>query len=219
MEKVRYERDSEKYLLTLENLNIDEKMSGVAWRNMIEIRLPLEARRRWVHKKFSLDSEFVEAVRRCSKAEISFKEQLGLERTHDNPREKGWGRGERNKNITFKKNKIKPAWNKTRKNYTPEEKKLYAEKRNQATKGNNQGKVEPTDWNAAHKDINPETRQQRGRAGQCTRCGMTNHTWRQCRRCYGGSNILRTSEYTRPVRLSVWGIRLGRRDSKSKDKR
>ena len=64
----------------------------------------------------------------------------------------------------------------------PEEKRLYAEKRNQATKGNNQGKVEHTDWNAAHKDIKPETRQQRGRAGQCTRCGMTNHTWKQCRR-------------------------------------
>ena len=52
-----------------------------------------------------MDSEFVEAVRRCIKAEESFKEQLGLEKTHDNPREKGWGRGQRNKNITFKENK------------------------------------------------------------------------------------------------------------------
>ena len=36
--------------------------------------------------------------------------------------------------------------------------------------------------------------------------------------CYGGSNILKASEYTRPVRLGVWRIRLGRQDSKSKDK-
>ena len=43
MEKARYEGDIEKYLLTLENLNIDEEMSGMAWRNMIEKRLPLEA--------------------------------------------------------------------------------------------------------------------------------------------------------------------------------
>ena len=142
----------------------------------------MEARRRWAHKKFNLDSEFVEAVRRCTKAEESFKEQLGLEKPHDNPREKGWRRGERNKNITFKENKPKPAWNKSRKNYTPEENRLYAEKRNQATNGNNQGKVEHTDWNAAHKDIKPDTRHQRGRAGECTRCGMTNHRWRQCRR-------------------------------------
>ena len=125
MEKVRYKGDIEKYLLTLENLNIDAEMSGVAWRNMIEKRLPLEARRRWAPKKFDLDSEFVEAVRRCTKAEELFKEQLGLEKTHNNPREKGWGRFERNKNITFKENKPKPTWNKNRKNYTPKEKRLY----------------------------------------------------------------------------------------------
>ena len=47
MEKVRYEGDIEKYLITLENLNIDTEMSGVAWRNMIEKRLHLEARSRW----------------------------------------------------------------------------------------------------------------------------------------------------------------------------
>ena len=74
MEKIRYEGDIEKYLQTLENLNIDAEMSGVAWRNMIETRLLLEARRRWAHKQFDLDSEFVEAVRRCTKAEESFKE-------------------------------------------------------------------------------------------------------------------------------------------------
>ena len=33
-------------------------------------------------------------------------------------------------------------------------------------------------------------------------------------RCYGGSNILRTNEYTRPVRLGVWRTRLGRQDNK-----
>ena len=37
--------------------------------------------------------------------------------------------------------------------------------------------------------------------------------------CYGGSNILKTSEYTRPVRLGVWRTRLGRQGSKSQDKR
>ena len=41
MEKVRYEGDIEGCLLTLENLNIDAEMSGVAWRNMIQNRLPL----------------------------------------------------------------------------------------------------------------------------------------------------------------------------------
>ena len=128
MEKVRYEGDIEKYLQTLENLNIDAEMSAVAWRNMIEKRLPLEARRRWAHKKFELDSEFIEVVRRCTKAEESFKEQLGLDKTHDNPRQKGWGPGERNKNITFKEIKPKPAWNKTEKT-TRQRKKDYMQKK------------------------------------------------------------------------------------------
>ena len=69
MEKVRYERDIEKYPLSLENLNIDAEMSGVAWGNMIEKGLHFEARRRWAHKNFALDSEFVEAIRRCTKPE------------------------------------------------------------------------------------------------------------------------------------------------------
>ena len=43
-EKVRYEGDMKKYVLTLENRYIDAEMNGVAWRHMIEKRLPIEAR-------------------------------------------------------------------------------------------------------------------------------------------------------------------------------
>ena len=71
---------------------------------------------------------------------------------------------------------------KVRKNYSPQDKKEYAEKIAQAARGNNFGESTHTDWAAAHKDIKPEVRQQRGRAGQCTRCSMNNHAWKQCRR-------------------------------------
>ena len=54
MEKVRYEGDIEQFLRTLENLDIEAEMSAVAWRNMIEKQLPLEARRKWPQKKFRL---------------------------------------------------------------------------------------------------------------------------------------------------------------------
>ena len=112
MEKVRYEGDIEKYLLTLENLNIDAEMTGVAWRHMIEKRLPIEARRRWAHKKFDLDSQFIESVRNCTKAEESFKEQLGLEKSTEDPKDRKSGKSETNKsNIAFKDNRTKPAWN------------------------------------------------------------------------------------------------------------
>ena len=69
MEKVRYEGDIKKYLLTLENLNIDAEMTGIGRRHMIEKRLPIQARRLWAYKNFALDSEFTETVRNCTKAE------------------------------------------------------------------------------------------------------------------------------------------------------
>ena len=75
------------------------------------------------------------------------------------------------------------------KNYTPQEKKEYAEKKAQAAKGNNFGDTGHTDWAAADKDIKPEMRLQRGRAGQCTRCGMNNHAWKECPRDAVASTI------------------------------
>ena len=179
MEKVRYEGDIEKFLLTLKNLNIDAEMTGVAGRHMIEKRLPIEARRRWAHKNFDLDSEFIETVRNCTKAEESFKEQLGLEKSREDPKELKWGKSEPNEsNIAFKDNRTKPKWNNVRNNYNPQEKQEYAEIKAQAAKGNNFGETRQTDCPAAYKDKKPEIRQQRGRAGQCTRCGMKNHAWK-----------------------------------------
>jgi len=46
MELVKYQGDIEKYLLELENLNIQAQVTGIAWRYMVEKRLPLEALRR-----------------------------------------------------------------------------------------------------------------------------------------------------------------------------
>src|SRR6266404_8217191 len=97
MEKVKYDGNIEKYLLDLENLNIEAEVTGIAWRTLVERRLPIEARRRWSHKKFDLDSEFIEAVRNCTKAEESFKEQLGLGRNEEPRKDKEWGRGEKRK--------------------------------------------------------------------------------------------------------------------------
>ena len=183
METVQYEVDIEKYLLTLENLNIDAKMTGVAWRHSIEKRLPIEARRRRAHKKVDLDSQFIKTVRNCTKAEQLFKEQLGLEKSPEHPKDRKWGKSEPNKsNIALKDNRTKPAWNKIRKKYSPQDKKENAEKRGQAAKGNNLEETRDTDWAAALKNIQPEILQHRGRAGECTRCGMNIHAWKQCQR-------------------------------------
>ena len=128
-------------------------------------------------------TQFIKTVRNCTKAEDSFQEQLGLEKSTEHPKDRKRGKSEPNKsNIAFKDNQTKPAWNKVLKNYSPQEKKEYAQKQATAAKGNNFGETRHTDWAAAHKDIKPEIRQQRGRAGQCTICGMNKHVWKQCRR-------------------------------------
>ena len=183
METIWYEGDIERYLLTLENLTIDANMTGVEWQHMIEKRLPIEARRRWAHKKFDLYSEFIETVQNCPKAEESFKEQLRLEKLKEHPKERKWGKSEPNQNnIAFEDNQTKPAWNQVRTNYTPQEIKVYTEKTAKAAKGNNFRETSHPDWAAAHKDIIPEISQQRGMAWQCTRCGMNNNPWKQSRR-------------------------------------
>jgi len=46
MELVKYQGEIEKYLLELENLKIQAQVTGIAWRYMVEKRLPLEAIRR-----------------------------------------------------------------------------------------------------------------------------------------------------------------------------
>ena len=105
-------------------------MTGVAWRHMIEKRLPIEARKRWAHKKFDLDSQFIETVRKCTKAEESFKEQLGLEKSTEHTKDRKWGKSEPNKSdIAFKNIRTKPAWNKVRKNCSPQEKRSTQRKK------------------------------------------------------------------------------------------
>ena len=78
----------------------------------------------------------------------------------EHQKDRKWGKSEPNKsNIAFKDNRTKPTWNKVQKNYSPQEKKEYAEKRAQAAKGNNFGETRHTDWAAADKEIKPEIRQ------------------------------------------------------------
>jgi hypothetical protein len=78
MDKVTYVGDVEKYLLTLENLNIKAEVTGIAWRTMVERRLPLEALRRLSLQKYELDSDWLAAVREATKNEEAFKEQQRL---------------------------------------------------------------------------------------------------------------------------------------------
>jgi len=67
MELVKYQWDIEKYLLELENLNIQAQVTGIAWRYMVEKRLPLEALRRLSNQEYSSDPEWLVAIRTVTK--------------------------------------------------------------------------------------------------------------------------------------------------------
>jgi len=78
MELVKYQEDIEKYLLELENLNIQAQVTGIAWQYMVEKRLPLEALRRLSNQEYGSDPERLAAIRTVTKSEEAFKEQRGL---------------------------------------------------------------------------------------------------------------------------------------------
>jgi len=51
MGSVKYRGDVAKFLMKMENLNILARVTGIAWRKMIEDELPVEALRRLSHRK------------------------------------------------------------------------------------------------------------------------------------------------------------------------
>ena len=53
---------------------------------------------------------------------------------------------------------------------------------NQTTNSKNYPKNEHTDWKEAHKGIPDDAVAKRKREERCTRCTLTNHIWRKCRK-------------------------------------
>jgi len=48
----KYHGDVAKFLMEMENLNIHARVTGIAWRKMIEDQLPIEALRRLSHREY-----------------------------------------------------------------------------------------------------------------------------------------------------------------------
>jgi len=74
MGSVKYRDDVTKFLMERENLNIHARVTGIAWRKMIEDELPVEVLRRLSHTEYVADGEWLEAVRTVTRAEEAFKE-------------------------------------------------------------------------------------------------------------------------------------------------
>jgi len=187
MTKVTYKGNIDHYLLEIENHNTDMGMSGVTWRQMVERHILKDALRRLSTEEYATDSAWITALRTlCWRKEI-FVEQLALQ--HGGPsvsrNDPGGKRKREEKAIT------KPR--KQRKQYSAEEKAAYKIKMEAKRKGKGlapaQGKVEHTVWNKAYEGIKDQVVQDRNRAQQCTRCGMNNHKWANCRKTIQVSTI------------------------------
>jgi len=134
-----------------------------------------------------MHSAWITALRTvCRRGEI-FVEQLALQ--HSGPSSSRNNLGGKRKRE--EKPIIKPR--KQRKQYSAEEKAAYKIKVEAERKGKSpaptQGRVEHTDWNKAHEGIKDEVVQNRKRAQQCTRCGINNHKWANCRKTIQVSTI------------------------------
>jgi len=74
MRLVRYRRDITKLLVAMENLNIDGRVTGIAWRKMIEEEIPEDPLKPLSLRECVDDGKWLEAVRIVIEVEGEFKE-------------------------------------------------------------------------------------------------------------------------------------------------
>jgi len=75
---VKYRGNGAKFLMEMENLNIHARVTGIAWRKIIEDELPVEALRQLSHIEYVDDGEWLEAVSTVTRADEDFRETQDL---------------------------------------------------------------------------------------------------------------------------------------------
>jgi len=201
MGSVKYRGDVAKFLMEMENLNIHARVTGIAWRKMIEDELPKEALRRLSHREYVDDGEWLDAVRTVTRVEEHFKERKDLRGGGPS----GTTRGEKRK---FEDSKPTVAAKRVKKQYTAMEKAAYQKKKAGERQVKKEGWVAPkgevrhTVWSEAHQGVDQKDVDKRKSNNECTRCGMKNHTWKYCRKPIQVSTIYRGQ--SKPKRQSAF---------------
>jgi len=175
MHSHKYENDICTFLLRQENDNVMAMVTGIAFREIIEKALPVEILRRLSAKEIDDEREWLEAVQYHGMQEEAFQRRGGRKSS-----ESSLGKRERpkEKDRSNKKPKKDKPW-KTK------------EKRSSGTKGSKGSKPKKrgggapklhTDWKQAHDGISQEVVDKRRADNGCTRCGLNNHEWKDCRK-------------------------------------
>ena len=125
--------------------------------------------------------EWLEAVRTVTRAEEDFKERKDL----GGGGPSGATRGEKSK---FEDSKSTVPAKRVKKQYTATEKAAYKKKKAGERKVKEEGSVAPTGevrhtvWAEAHQGVDQKVVDKRKSDNECTRCGMRNQGWKQCRK-------------------------------------
>jgi len=190
MGSVKYRGDVAKFLMGLENLNIHGRVTGIAWRKMIEDELPVEALQRLSHREYVDDGEWLEAVRTVTPAEEDFKERKDV-------RGGGPSGGKRGEKRKFEDSKPTVPAKHVKKQYTGKEKADYQKKKAGERKVRNEGSVAPAGevrhkvWAEAHQGVDQKVVNKRKSDTECTRCRMKNLARKYCRKPIQVSAIYR----------------------------
>jgi len=190
MGSVKYHSDVAKFLIEMENLNIHARVTGIAWRKMIEDQLPIEGLRRLSHREYVDNGEWLEAVRTVTRAEEDFKERKDLRGGGPS----GTTRGDKRK---FEDSKPTVAAKRVKRQYRAKEKADYQKKKAGERKVKKEGsvarkgEVRHTVWSEAHQGVDQKVFDKRKSDNKCTRCGMKNHTWKYGRKPIQVSAIYR----------------------------
>ena len=189
MRSLKYRGDVAKFLIEMENLNIHARVTGIAWRKMIEDH-PVEALRRLSYREYVDDGEWLEAVRTITRAEEDFKERKDVREGGPS----GETQGEKRK---FQDSKPTVTAKRVKRQYTANEKVDYQKKKAGERKVKKEGSVAPAGkvrhpvWAEAHQGVDQKVVDKRKSDNECTRCGMKNHAWKYYRKPIQVSAIYR----------------------------
>ena len=188
MMKVRYKGDIDQFLLEIENCNVKARVTGVTFRKMIDDQIPEEAVRRMsMMDPIAGDREWLEAVRTASKAEEDFVEGRKL-RHGESSGSASCGKPKRNEPTAAVVKKP---------NYTAKEKRVYQARKKEEQAGRKpaaprQGIMHRV-WADAHTGIDQKEIDERKAKKKCTRCSLSNHGWKHCKKEIRISTIQRRS--------------------------
>ena len=193
MMKVRYKGDIDQFLLEIDNWNVKVKVTGVVLRKMIEDQIPEEAVRRLsMIDPIPDEREWLEAVRSAVRKEEAFQEGRKLKNT-DSSGSASSGKRKRNQQTAAVVKKPK---------YTAKEKRVYQAKKKEEKAARKPAaprqEIMHRVWADAHTGIDQTEIDKRKAKKQCTRCTLTNHGWKHCKKEIRISTIQR-----RPFKLPV----------------